>query len=123
MVEEKSLTHHNAADLFLSNHCNAAVDHNAHGFEVFHNAQGTAFGNALFRTMKERLASHRPRRVLLDRKLYVLRKLTIPAALVELEFISNPQQEAIFRKSEAREFYARTLLEGIQAALLKQDKR
>ncbi len=63
--------------------------------------------------MKERLASHRPRRVLLDRGLYVLRKQTIPAALVELEFISNPEQEAIFRKSEAREFYAGTLAEGV----------
>ena len=98
---------------FLSIHCNAAVDRSAHGFEVFHNAQGTAFGNALFSTMKERLASHRPRRVLLDRTLYVLRKQVIPAALVELEFISHMEQEAIFRKSESRDFYAKSLAEGV----------
>ena len=105
--------------LFVSVHTNAATTPAAHGFEVFHNRAGEEAALCMYDTMLVRLASHRPRRVL-RADYYVLRKNTCPAILVELEFISNPQQEATFRDPAALAFYAKTLAAGIEAYLAQR---
>ena len=108
-----------APALFVSVHTNAATTPAAHGYEVFHNRAGEEAALCMYDTMLVRLASHRPRRVL-RADYYVLRKNTCPAILVELEFISNPQQEATFRDPAALAFYAKTLAAGIEAYLAQR---
>lgn len=103
-----------AADLFVSIHCNGFDDPSANGWEIYCNPGGLEFGTAMYTAFKERLKSHRDRRknVLIGRY-YVLRRNEIPAVICELEFITNPVQEGIFKKENSRQFYADTILTGI----------
>lgn len=108
------------ADLFVSIHANSSESKQAHGFEVFYGTdKGFDPAVAIYARMKERLKSHRGRGVkktrskVYKRSLYVVDHNPVPSILVELEFISNPEQEAIFRKAASIKFYGKTLALGI----------
>ncbi len=85
------------ADYFISIHTNAADNPAANGSEVLvYRASGSAYqlaeniSRALYETtgLRERGVIERP-------GLYVLRRTQMPAVLVELGFITNPQNAAL----------------------------
>lgn len=80
------------AELFVSVHCNAAVSESAEGIETWHFV-GSRGGYALARSIQRSLVmtfpEHRDRGVKESGSFTVLRATAMPAALVELEFISN----------------------------------
>lgn len=83
------------ADLFVSIHCNAAANKDARGTETWYYTgcpHGRAAAVAIQREVVEALGS-RNRGVKSSRSLYVLRKTTMPAVLVEVGFISNAAEE------------------------------
>ncbi len=101
------------ADLFLSVHCNAAMSPSAQGIETYFYKTGMKWARAIHDGMIQEFIGH------LDRGLktagfYVLVKTKCPAALVELEFISNETQLNFLIKNENQERIAQCLADSIK---------
>ena len=102
------------ADLFVSIHCNAAVNEAAHGTETFYHP-GSDNGRALAECVNAQLVGLG----LADRGtkdgswLYVVKNTSAPAILVELDFISNPDQEQYLADDNNKQELARAIARGI----------
>ena len=82
------------AELFLSLHANGASDPEVEGIEVFHfpgSAAGERIGRQVLAALVAGFPDHR-NRGLRSASFAVLRDTTMPAVLVECEFLTNPQQ-------------------------------
>ncbi len=101
------------ADYFISIHTNAAEDPNARGVEAFSYARNTrAFelGEDIVEELVD--ATGFPDRGMKVRPgLYVLRKTAMPAVLVELGFITNPEEAALMNSNPG--LFARGIYNGI----------
>ncbi|WP_378954207.1 N-acetylmuramoyl-L-alanine amidase [Pelosinus sp. sgz500959] len=102
------------ADLFVSIHCNAAVNGDARGTETFCYATG---GDS------EKLATCIQKQIVtslstVDRgvktgNLYVLRLTDCPAVLVETAFISNEDDEKLLADEKIRDQFSAAIARGI----------
>lgn len=105
------------ADYFISLHANAASSPLASGTEAFVYARGSrAFGLGI--DVLEGIAAEtglRNRGVKIRPGLYVLRKTAMPALLVELGFISNPNDAALM--NERPDLFAMGIYKGIMQYL------
>ncbi len=111
------------ADAFISIHCNAAGDPKAGGVETYCYKHGTG-GETLARAIHMRLA---PATGLNDRgvktkDLAVLRETKMPAALIELAFISNPAEEKLLADPVWQDKVAKAIAQGIKDYLGISDK-
>ena len=91
------------ADLFLSLHCNSSAITAASGSEALvyaRNSTAYTIAEILLETLTQ-ATGLRNRGVLIRPGLYVLRKTTMPAVLLELGFISNPSDAALLRDNPA----------------------
>jgi len=82
------------ADYFISLHCNANPNPQANGSEAYvYQRRGEAypFAESILDEMTK-LTGLRNRGVMINPALYVLRRTTMPAVLVEMGFITNPQE-------------------------------
>ncbi|HEX7900699.1 MAG TPA: N-acetylmuramoyl-L-alanine amidase [Planctomycetota bacterium] len=122
LQERVDIVNRASPDLFLSIHANGADNVSARGFEVWvpMNARGErdresrrlaqnllagldgAWGNAPNRGVKD------------DRNLRVLRGTTCPAALVELEFVSNRAAEKELSKPQRRDELASSIADAVR---------
>lgn len=110
------------ANAFVSVHCNAAVNRQAHGFEVF-TAPGQNRGDVLAERIIEEVAKAFPamrmRVDMLDgdrdkeARFTVLTRAQVPAALVEILFISNPTEEALLNDPKFQDDMAEAITNGI----------
>lgn len=103
------------ADLFVSIHCNAATTPTARGMEVFH-ARGSVAGKRLAQAlhdayMREVAGVHS--RGVREANYTVLAKTVMPAALIEVAFISNPEEERMLRDDVVLLRMARGVANGI----------
>ena len=102
------------ADLFVSIHTNSAEDPSANGSEALvYSEDSPAYELAediLVRLNQE--TGLRNRGVVIRPGLYVLRKTNMPAVLVEIGFISNPEEAQLM--VEYPELFARGIYLGIQ---------
>ena len=102
------------ADMFVSLHCNAAVNAEAEGTETFYHP-GSENGRALTECVHAQLVGLG----LTDRGtkdgswLYVVKNTSAPAILVELDFISNPEQEQYLADDNNKQELARAIARGI----------
>lgn len=83
------------ADLFVSIHCNAAANKDARGTETWYYT-GCPHGRAAAVSIQSEVVKalgSRNRGVKSSKSLYVLRKTTMPAVLVEVGFLSNREEE------------------------------
>ena len=87
------------ADFFLSIHCNAASTSDAEGFEVYH-YPGSTKGAMLATKIADAyaLASGLKRRKVASANFQVLRDTAMPAALIELGFLTNKADCALLRE-------------------------
>ena len=102
------------ADLFVSIHCNASNNPEAHGTETF----CYRFGGP-----SEQLANCIQNQILKEFELRdrgikegnfaVLRDTDCPAVLVELAFISNPEEEAILADPTMQDKFAAAIARGV----------
>ena len=93
--ERTRFANNNKADLFISCHCNAAANPQAHGVETLVYSDKSVSAYYLARAIVESLekdCSLKSRGVKFRRKLYVLKNTKMPAILIELGFISNEQE-------------------------------
>jgi len=101
------------ADYFISLHTNASSSPNAGGSEAFvFNRPSSAASLAadILRNLNE-TTGLRNRGVSVRSGLYVLRKTSMPAVLLELGFISNPEEAALMR--DRPDLFARGIYDGI----------
>lgn len=93
LVERVNQANSWPADIFISLHNNAAENPNATGNEALVYGPGSTVAIALGTQILEQLTlttGLRNRGVIYRPGLYVLKKTTMPAVLVEMGFISNP---------------------------------
>lgn len=101
------------ADYFISVHTNGSTDPSARGVEAYaYSRPSRAFnlGEDIVDSLVE--ATGFPKRGMFVRPgLYVLKRTTMPAVLVEIGFISNPGEAAVMRDNP--ELFARGIYNGI----------
>ena len=109
-----SIANQAKADVVVSIHCNSADASSAHGTETFSYSDSVQ-GKLLAQKLQTRLVSALD---LTDRgckesRFAVVRQTNMPAALVELAFISNPTEEALLENDEFQNKAAWAIAQGI----------
>lgn len=101
------------ADYFISVHTNASVDSSATGVEAYSYARDTSafrLGEEIVDNLVE-ITGLPDRGMKVRPGLYVLKKTTMPAVLVEIGFISNPRDAALMRDDP--QIFAQGIYNGI----------
>lgn len=101
------------ADYFISLHNNASDNSSANGVEAYAYARGTpafALGENIVDNIAETVGV-KNRGMKVRPSLYVLKRTSMPATLVELGFITNPREAALMINSP--ELYADGIYNGI----------
>ncbi len=101
------------ADYFISLHTNASTSPAANGSEALvysSPSRSASLAEDILEGLTE-ATGLRNRGVKVRSGLYVLRKTQMPAVLVELAFISNPEEAALMR--DRPELFARGIYDGI----------
>jgi len=116
LSERAKIANKAGADVFVSIHCNSSDNKSATGTEVwcYQGRNLTIF--ALADYIKNRLIARtglRDRGVK-EENYAVLRLTRCPAALVELGFISNPQEEQIMKTIDYQDQASTAIVEGIK---------
>jgi len=111
------------AGAFISIHCNANINRQAHGFEIY-TTPGVTRSDALATSIYEEWETSFPgRRVRPDwadgdpdkeANYSVLRNTKMPAVLVELDFISNPKVEEWLNIKTNQKAMAETIARGVK---------
>lgn len=118
--QEKSFTDVSKAentsksDLFISIHCNAAASDKANGIEVLHyptSTKGIKCAQIIQNELVE-ATTLKDRGIKARNDLHVLKKTKATAILIELAFISNPEEEKLLL--EKPEIFANAILKGIK---------
>ena len=103
------------ADVFVSIHCNAAADDSAHGTEVLaYSNENTSEGARLAGFIQSQIVDAlgtTDRGVKARPGLIVLKHTDMPAALVEMAFISNEADNALLRDNQ--DDFARAIARGV----------
>ena len=96
LIERSKIANNFKADYFLSIHINSATDNSVRGIEVWQysnkNDKLNKFSNGLCEDVAK-IFNVRNRGVKLSQKLSVLKNTNMPAALIEVDFISNVNAE------------------------------
>jgi len=114
LTARANMANQSGADVFVSIHCNSATDPSAHGTET-HCYPGSVRAKTLAQMIQKRLV---PALGLTDRgvresNFAVLRQTHMPAALVELAFISNSVEEKLLQSDEFQDKAALAISQGI----------
>ena len=107
------------ADFFVSIHCNAAENPQAHGTETLvYELKGEEgkLGREIQKSLVETLKTA-DRGVKSRKDLIVLNSTSMPAVLVETAFISNPDERAILISADKRKTIAKAIFVGVQRHL------
>lgn len=105
------------ADLFLSIHCNAAANENAHGYETFIHVNASAESRRVGQIIHKHMAPlFRADRGLKTADFHVLRETRMPAVLVEMGFVTNAEDRAMLLDPDFRERLSESLFRAILEA-------
>lgn len=125
-ARSQAANEHRAA-LFLSLHLNASTSEAAHGLQVFHAAGssgGEALASAIYADAVRVTGESRWAGVYPDgsphsggRGLHVLRSTRMPAVLIELGFITHPEERASLLDPPHREQLARAVAGAVASHL------
>ena len=103
------------AELFISVHANAAASDDVHGMEVFQfpgSASSGVFAASILARMLVAFPTHRNRGVK-EADFVVLRLTDMPAVLVELEFLTHPDQLVFLSEPANRRALAEAIASGV----------
>lgn len=105
------------ADLFISVHVNSIPDARWRGAQVFYHKDGHEGGAAVAKAIQGAIREHignTEREALAIKQVYLLKKATVPAVLVETGFLSNPEELKLLTSEEYQEQMAEAIADGIQ---------
>ena len=116
-----AIANYNAADLFVSVHCNSFSNPLAHGAETWY-TEGSVAGKTLAQAIQDNLIAYlglanRGVKSTAQERLYVLLNTAMPAVLVEIAFISNPEEEALLASGAWQQQAANAIAAGISQYL------
>ena len=115
-VQKAKIANASAADLFLSIHCNSYRLETAHGTETLY-YPGAVDSEKFAKALQEQLVTHlqlTDRGIKARKELAVLNTTKMTAALVEIAFLSNPNEKRLLLNSGFRSHIAQALFDGIQ---------
>ncbi|MBM3710025.1 MAG: PKD domain-containing protein, partial [Actinobacteria bacterium] len=103
--ERVSMANRSGADIFVSIHNNASISPYSHGTETYWCANGVAGSQQLASLIQSYLVSQigRANRGVKTANFRVIKYTTMPAALVEVAFISNQTENDLLRSPDFRE--------------------
>ncbi|MDI3548307.1 MAG: N-acetylmuramoyl-L-alanine amidase [Halanaerobiales bacterium] len=112
------------ARLFVSIHINASSEAYSEGTETFLAPEKAANSTLLATLLQEELVKSLKRvdRGVKKENLYVIKYTTMPAALVEVAFISNPHEETLLRNDLFKDKVAGAIVRGITRYLEKIER-
>lgn len=102
------------ADIFISIHCNSAVDPKANGTETWYYKYSIK-GEQIAKVMQEELIRHlglRDRGIKSNETFHVLKRTNACAILIETAFLSNPKEEKFLKENQEK--IANAIWEGIK---------
>ena len=102
------------AAIFVSIHCNAFSNPSSHGMETYYYT-GSGRGRRLAKLINEELERYGGlfNRGVKSANFYVLKHSSIPATLLELAFVTNPEEEQLLADEDYQTSLARAIVEGI----------
>lgn len=113
--ERSSLANSIGADYFISIHCNSAANQTANGTETLIYKTGGKAEKLAAKVQEKvvRALGTSDRGIKTRPGLHVLARTNMPAILVELAFISNPNEEKLLSNSTYQQKAAHAIAEGI----------
>lgn len=101
------------ADIYISIHLNAEEKESWHGAQVFYNNINPKNKDLalIFQKEFEKLNSKRKIKEIND--LYLYKNVKVPGVLLEVGFISNPEERNLLQTDEYQEKLANTIVKGI----------
>ena len=105
-------------DLFLSIHLNAESSSSWHGAQVFYNSklkENKEIAKIFQNLFKEKLNSDRNYKK--DNTLYLQNRITRPGVLLELGFLSNPNERYLLQTDSYQKKIVNVIIEGVELYL------
>ena len=105
------------ADLFISVHVNSIPDARWRGAQVFYHKEGHVDGAAVAKAIQGSIREHignTEREALAIKQVYLLKKATVPAVLVETGFLSNPEELKLLTSKDYQKKMAEAIADGIE---------
>ena len=112
--ERSDLANNKNADIFISIHCNGFHKESANGIETFHfpgSVQGELLAKSIHSSMQP--TSGMRERGIKAAKFSVLARTKMPAVLLEIGFITNPEDESKMANEKWIERMALAIREGV----------
>jgi len=117
----KDIVEKEKPDIFITIHANAIPETKWRGAQVFYHKEGHAESELLAKNIQESIRTNlknTDREALSIKQIYLLKKVEVPAALVETGFISNDEERALLTDKKYQEKMGDAIVEGIEAFLL-----
>lgn len=113
LTERTDLANQAGADVFLSIHANASPNPSAHGTETYVHPAATdkRFGSIIHKHLVEATGLYN--RGLKEANFSVLRTSKMPAALIEIGFISNPTEQKLLNDAGFQDKVAQAMYDAI----------
>lgn len=123
-----NLANNTEADFFISIHCNGNNSRSANGTEVLYDEKVTYSGfgtkelaQICLEEVVKSLGSQN-RGLVKGNEIYVVRSTKVPAALVEIGFITNKQEAALLKTEEYQQKAAEGIFNGIMRSFEEKEK-
>lgn len=101
------------ADLFISIHANAVANASRHGAEVFYSAKSAAGKQLAVSVQTELCKVTQTSRIAKTADYFVLRRNKIPAALIEVGYITNIDERKLLQTPDYQKTLAEAIAKGI----------
>lgn len=122
LVKRVQMANNFKADAFISLHCNAATNSDAKGFEIYTTPgqnNSDKLATKIFSRVKSTFPNLTYRTDLSDgdpdkeANFYVIKHANCPATLIEMAFISNPEEEKMLNNPDFQDKMAFAIAQGI----------
>lgn len=111
--ERSDIANKAKADCLVSIHCNGAIGREANGVETYCYQTGGEGEKLAKSIQKYMVLLGLTDRGVKTKNLHMLRETIMPAALVEVAFISNPKEEELLSNDEFQEKAAKAVADGL----------
>lgn len=113
----ESLVLNHEPDLFVTIHANAIPNSKWRGAQVFYHHEGHAESEELAKTVQQSIREtmeNTEREALSIKNVYLLKKVKIPAVLVETGFLSNEEEKELLANEKYQDKMALAIARGIE---------